>query len=224
MLLNRANSMAGHRFGRLEVLGDAIPIKTPSGQTKRILFCRCDCGNVRPIMATHLRGGISTSCGCFRRGAARMQWTRHGATSNKGRPAWTYAVWAAMKGRCLNPVSPSYSDYGGRGITVCGRWLGKEGFSKFRDDMGERPRGKSLDRINVNGNYEPGNCRWATPTEQGNNKRNNRRIEHGGQNKTATEWARYHGISPALAIGRIHKGWEPWRAVSTLPRPVNQGY
>jgi hypothetical protein len=106
---------------------------------------------------------------------------------------------------------------------VCDDWLGVHGFLNFLQDMGERPPGRSLDRVNVDGNYELKNCRWSLPVEQCNNKRNNRYFVYQGRRQSITLWAREFRINPMLVIGRINKGWDELRALTTPPRPINQG-
>lgn len=126
----------------------------------------------------------------------------------------TYDSWAHMKGRCLNPNDDRFSSYGGRGITVCERWML---FENFLADMGERPEGLSIDRIDNDGNYEPSNCRWATASQQMNNRRTNHFLEHGGQRKTVTEWSRNLGVSHEVIRTRIRRGWD---VDAALTRPV----
>jgi hypothetical protein len=128
--------------------------------------CVCDCGSVRVVLSQSLRTGKSVSCGCYSTEVNKAR-ARHGH-NRKGHKSRTYTTWNMMTQRCLNPNNDRYYDYGGRGITVCERWLD---FANFLADMGERPEGTSIDRIDVNGNYEPTNCRWATSAEQGTNKR-----------------------------------------------------
>jgi hypothetical protein len=116
-----------------------------------------------------------------------------------------YNAWTNMKGRCYNYNHPRYFDYGGRGITVCDRW--RTSFEEFLADMGERPSpNHTLDRKDNNGNYEPGNCRWATIEEQGNNKSNNVRIEFNGKSMTVAQWSRYLGIPIKRIYSRIKYG------------------
>ena len=110
-----------------------------------------------------------------------------------------------MKERCLNPNHKSFNRYGGRGITICQRWL--DSFQNFLDDMGTMPIGMSLDRKDVNGNYEPGNCRWATSEEQANNKANNRVLEFKGKKQTIAQWAREVGMSREALRHRLNAGW-----------------
>lgn len=125
----------------------------------------------------------------------------------------TYSSWQSMKNRCLNPNEPSYARYGARGITVCDRWLE---FANFLADMGERPAGTSLDRWpNAAGNYEPGNCRWATPTEQALNRRSNVILTVGGVSRHLMEWARITGVPQPLISDRIRRGWSHEDAVSS---------
>jgi hypothetical protein len=118
---------------------------------------------------------------------------KHGM-SQDGEYAQTYSSWRHMLRRCNNKRSIKYSDYGGRGIRVCDRWQGHHGFENFLVDMGKRPENMTLDRKDNNGNYEPGNCRWATREEQANNTRRNRYIEFRGEYKTLSEWARFLGL------------------------------
>lgn len=145
-------NLIGHKYGRLTVVS--------RGTAKSSWVCRCDCGGDKTALASNLRSGRTQSCGCLWREAA----TRHGAS---GTP--TYSSWRSMVSRCTNPADPSFDRYGGAGVTVSNAWLD---FASFRRDMGDRPSGKSIDRYpNPAGNYEPGNCRWATGSEQQRNKR-----------------------------------------------------
>lgn len=153
---------------------------------------------------THGIGRKRTGNHCIKQ--LRRRNKKLGADMNKRKnPA--YASWWAMKDRCLNPRNKKFSDYGGRGIQVCERWTGPGGFERFIADMGERPIGTTLDRFpNQNGNYEPGNCRWATVAEQNRNKRDNVVIAHNGETMTAAEWARKLGIDQNLITRRIRSG------------------
>lgn len=127
-----------------------------------------------------------------------------------------YRSYYSMKTRCLNKNYTQYKDYGGRGIKICDRWLGPDGFVNFLNDMGERPQDKTLDRIDVDGDYKPSNCRWATRQEQSNNMRTNIFIEYNGEKNTIPEWSRKKGFSPEVLYNRImiYK-WTPERALET---------
>jgi hypothetical protein len=149
--------LTGKRFGRLVVLA------LHAEKSRFGWVCRCDCGGERIVRGSDLIRGMSKSCNCLRKEMFAKRSTKHGLCRSRA-----YQSWKGMKARCFNPRDRAYPDYGGRGITVCERWLI---FENFYADMGERPPGMSLDRINNDGNYEPGNCRWATVAEQLANRR-----------------------------------------------------
>ena len=141
-----------------------------------------------------------------------MAKTTHGMTKTP-----EYDAWKQMKQRCFNPNHKAYSDYGGRGITIYDRWLN---FENFLADMGSRPTAKhSLDRIDNNADYSSENCRWATKTEQDNNKRTNHLITIGNETKTMTQWAKKMGYGEQLIYNRLRRGWSEYNAVMT---PVRQ--
>jgi hypothetical protein len=168
--------LAGQRFGRWTVLA-IHPQRTRYGRKVVALWCCvCDCGNERLVIGHNLRNGHSGSCGCRipkhgHSGSCGCRGPKHGL-AKRGRRTRVYECWVGMRQRCRNPNNANYPDYGGRGIGVCERW---NSFANFLADMGEPPRGKSLDRIDVNGNYEPGNCRWASIFQQARNKRRHAR-------------------------------------------------
>lgn len=136
----------------------------------------------------------------------------HASGSNKTK---IYIVWRNMKSRCLNQSATDYPNYGGRGITICERWINS--FANFLADMGIQPSPKhTIERRDSNGNYEPSNCRWATQKEQGNNRRNNVFIEHDGMRKTISQWAEYAGIGMKTLHQRISDGWD-FRTAITKP-------
>ncbi len=166
-----AINIIGQRFGRLFVIATAPCDFTFAGRALRRSLVICDCGKQFMIRNMKLHAGHTQSCGCFRRDKNAALRLKHGhaciATAKKSR---TYASWQAMLDRCYRPGRRSWRYYGGAGITVCDRW--RHSFASFLEDMGERPLGTSIDRYpNNRGNYEPGNCRWATPSQQNSNRR-----------------------------------------------------
>ncbi|WP_144440078.1 hypothetical protein [Methylobacterium sp. AMS5] len=150
--------MSGERFGKLTVIERDGNIG-PAAAWK----CRCDCGSELTTTGNRLRRGKVQSCGCISIELRSEKRRTHGKTHDR-----TYTSWQMMRNRCLNPDAENYSYYGGRGITICARW---DSFENFLADMGERPPNKTLDREDTNGNYEPDNCRWATPVQQAQNRR-----------------------------------------------------
>lgn len=162
--------MIGKTFGHYTVLSAA-----PRVRKKAQYLCRCVCGTERVVDAYKLKSGISRSCGCMRAAYVSESKTIHGHSKSGAPDSPEYQTWCSMIKRCRNSNATQFKWYGERGISVCDRWVsgcgGKTGFELFLQDMGSRPSGTSIDRIDVDGNYEPSNCRWATPTEQAHNKR-----------------------------------------------------
>lgn len=186
--------LTGQKFGLLTVIK-----KTDKKCSGKIVWeCLCYCGNMVEVTGNHLRSGNVKSCGCIMK--------THGHSGGIGKkPSDTYTCWRNMIQRCYNNKNKRYKDYGGRGITVCEEW---KDFTNFLSDMGERPNGKSIDRINVNGNYEPANCRWATTKEQQNNIRNNRKVVYKGKTLTITELAEIFDIDRYVLYARLKRaGW-----------------
>ena len=161
----------GDRFGRLTVIGEA-----PSSRQERMILCQCDCGNKTTITFKSARTGNTSSCGCLRSDMVSLGNTKHGRAARGVHRVPEYGVWKQMRERCNNPNAKRWKDYGGRGISVCSRW---DSFELFLADMGPRPsKLHQIDRWPDNdGNYEPGNTRWATQQQQQRNKRNSRIIK-----------------------------------------------
>lgn len=202
----KLKDLTGSRFGRLVVLA-----REGSGSRPVRWRCECDCGSETVVAYKHLAYGGTKSCGCYREEVRAERARTHGH-SGRGRTP-TYITWEAIKQRCQNPNAVGYEIYGGRGIKLCERW---QSFSAFLADMGERPPGSTIDRIDVEGDYSPGNCRWASKREQANNRRNARRITFEGQTHSVTEWARRHGMSRGVLFHRIFSsGWTMKRALET---------
>lgn len=165
---------AGDKYGRLTIIGRAP--SAPSG-SKRYL-CLCECGNSTIAHSSSLIQGTTASCGCLQREICTRIKLKHGY-ARVGQKTPEYEAWCGMRKRCTNAKSKSWNDYGGRGIRVCMRWSGPNGFANFLGDVGPKPEPKamhSLERKNPNGNYDPDNCRWATREEQAVNKRINQNL------------------------------------------------
>lgn len=200
-------TLVGAVFARLTVISE--PFRDGSDRRWRVK-CRCECGIEKIIQCKNVANGNTVSCGCIRKGLPCEKNRKHGHSGGAGRkPSPTYLSWVAARSRCNDVNDRDYQNYGARGIAVCDRW---SNFENFLADMGERPAGKSIDRIDSNGNYEPGNCRWSTMVEQQNNRRRNILIEHDGSIKTATQIAREYGIKPNVFIARLKRGWSLQRA------------
>ena len=185
----------GQKFGRLTVVSFLGRVKSHAKYD-----CLCDCGNHIIVDRQGLRRSYTRSCGCLHRDATIKRSTRHGMYRTP-----EYESWHSMIQRCHTPTCTAYPLYGGRGIRVCKRW--RDSFKNFYADMGPRPFSTSLDRIDNNGNYCPGNCRWATHKEQCNNTRRNRKITHDGQTLSITQWEVQLGFSRNTIFGRLALGW-----------------
>jgi hypothetical protein len=198
----------GSRFGKLRVL--SLSHRSRAGLH---WLCQCECGNIKAVYAASLKSGRTKSCGCLHKKWLTKKNTSHGMS---GSPE--YRVWCGMRYRCYSPTNFDYPNYGGRGIRVCDRWLD---FLNFLSDMGHRPSNThSLDRIDGNGHYEPGNCRWATSKEQRNNIPSQMRAV--GPYKTVSDAAKDTGLNPDTLYSRLNSGWPHDLALSTKARTINR--
>lgn len=203
--------LTGGKFGHLTVIGieGGVPLRW---------ICKCDCGNTSLVRTGRLTGGETKSCGCLIAQFNRDTKTTHGAFTG-GKPTRAYTIWQMMKQRCLNPKAFAFEKYGGRGIKVDPGWMD---FAEFLKDMGNPPSQKhTLDRYpDRNGNYEPGNCRWATDKEQNRNSRNNVMLSLHGETKCLSEWIELLGLNSHMVRGRIRFGWDVEKAF-TEPKVVD---
>ena len=191
--------LVGKRFGKWAVLEYSHHV----GNHKYWL-CRCDCGNIKPVRQQNLVEGKSKSCGsCHGEKNIGDRTRKHG---DFGKPL--YCVWAAMKRRCFNKNVAYYEDYGGRGITVCDEWIDYIPFKEWALSTGYE-EGLTIERIDVNGNYCPENCKWISLSEQNKNKRNSVRIEYNGQSYSIKEIAEITGLKERTVRGRYERGWTP---------------
>lgn len=186
--------ISGNRYSRLKVLHR---VDNDLGN-KVCWLCQCDCGNKVVVRSNNLRTAHMKSCGCLRSIVTTKMKTTHG---HSGSPI--YNTWATMLRRCDNPEQPNYRLYGGRGILVCARW---KTFINFLQDMGEKPEGMTIDRIDNNGNYELSNCRWATRKQQNNNNRHNRIVTLNNRKQTLQQWLDELEIPKSTIYSRIYSG------------------
>lgn len=185
---------SGDRFGRLTVISRTAE-RNKHGSI--MYLCQCDCGNRKIVASSLLKNGQVQSCGCLRKDKPNR--FIHGMSNTR-----EFRIWADMIKRCSCKSYKDFFYYGGRGIKVCERW--KE-FKNFFADMGKCPPNFSLDRINVNGNYEPSNCRWASRTTQARNRRGNHMITYNGVTLCLAEWAEKVGITRGCLKMRLKNGW-----------------
>jgi hypothetical protein len=186
--------LTNQRFGRLTVLEYAGLRKG-----KGFWLCACDCGTKKKVAAMLLRCRKTTSCGCYRAELMSLTKRKHGMSHS-----CEWNSYSSMISRCCNVRDPKYSYYGGRGIRICAEW--RKSFTAFYRDMGPRPAGTSLDRIDVNGNYEPSNCRWARPIQQARNTTRTIYYTCNGETKCLAEWADTLGVPRPTAYKRHKKG------------------
>ena len=196
--------LTGQVFHAWTVLGFSATRTMPSGARKPFWNCRCVCGAEREVDGASLRTGHSKGCGCTKRVAISKSRTKHGHTSG-AEVSPTYWSWTAMRARVRGGNRSAARYYASKGVKICKRW---DDFANFLEDMGERPEGMSIDRIDPDGDYEPGNCEWASDTDQANNTRQRRVIFYKGEGHTAPEWARILGVGLKLINSEIRKNRE----------------
>lgn len=208
-------NIAGNRYGRWTVIKE-------NGRTKNggvLWLCRCDCGVERNVDGRSLRNGLSNSCGCL--GAEhRLRAAADAVRTHGGKHERLYCVWQGILDRCRNPNNKFYSRYGGRGIDICSEWEDYAVFRQWAFQSGYNPNAKrgecTIDRIDNDGGYDPGNCRWAPSATQCNNRSNNHIITFDGVSKTLSEWALSTGIRKDTLRRRIvNYGWSVEKALTT---------
>lgn len=212
--------LTGEKFGRLT----AIKFVGTNKEKRAMWECKCECGARVTVCGKSLRSGNTKSCGCYNIEASTNRIVsinrKHGKTDTK-----LFRIWSGMKTRCYNKNAVNYSDYGGRGITVCDEWLKDfESFYEWSIDNGyfecSSRKECTLDRIDVNGNYCPENCRWVNMKKQQNNKRSNRIIEFNGESHTVAEWADIIGMSQDVLLSRLNSN--TYTIERALTEPKNQ--
>lgn len=206
---------AGDRYGQLQIVKEIEPITDSKGRHIRTMRCKCDCGDNVSVRLSDMRSGHTSSCGCIHKSSVANIGRRnriHGMTDS---PTWK--TWKSMRDRCCDYRHKDYSNYGGRGISICDRW--RESFQDFLSDMGERPESMSIERIDNDGNYEPSNCCWANNEQQGRNRRTNRVLTLDGRSMCMKDWSLETGISDQTIHHRLKAGWTVKRA---LTEPVRK--
>ena len=214
--MRKNEDLTNQKFGRLL----ALKYYGKSKDNRSIWTCKCDCGNIINVMSKSLKSGNTKSCGCLHREMMqnrkgnKCNFYKHGKTNTR-----LFYIWQGMKHRCYNVLDKHYKFYGGKGIKVCDEWL--EDFINFynwaitngyREDL-------TIDRIDVNGNYEPENCRWATAKEQANNRSNNRFVTYNEETHTLSEWSKITGIKSDTLLKRINLyKWSIQRALTEKPK------
>ena len=200
--------LTGQRFGKLTVIKRDNDYVSPKGYVALNWLCQCECGQRVVVRGCNLKSGASQSCGCER--IIHPNRLIHGDAHIR-----LHNIWSGMKKRCTNPNDSSYSIYGARGIHVCDEWNSYETFRDWAYKNGYNDS-LSIDRIDMNGNYEPNNCRWVNSSVQANNKRSNHVLKYNDQSHTIAEWSRITGISYGRIKDRINKcGWDVERALTT---------
>lgn len=196
--------MVGERYGRLVV--DHLHCHGGNGK-KPLWACKCDCGGMAYVSRQDLLRGHTTSCGCYRLETQKDPTNKHHTHGMK--KTRLYRIYNGMKNRCYNTKGREYPWYGGRGIILADEWLGENGFIHFKEwaFANGYQENLTIDRINVNGNYAPDNCRWVNWKVQENNRRNNVLVTINGTTKTFSEWCEFYGVPYGRAKSRYQKGF-----------------
>jgi hypothetical protein len=210
--------LTGQKFERLTVI-----LRKDIANDGHILWlCKCKCGKEIIISSHSLKSGNTKSCGCLQKELLIKRLTKHGHLKNR-KTSKTYNIWRDMIQRCTNSNYKEYKYYGGRGLTVCERWRGENGFINFLEDMGEPPGPEyQIDRINNNLGYYKENCRWTTAKQNSRNKRNNRFITLNDKTKCIAEWAEELIIYYRTILSRLRYGWSIEKALTTPVEKKNE--
>ena len=198
--------LTGHKYGKLTVL----TIDTDIPGKKKKWLCKCECGNETIVSGSNLRNGHTKSCLKCGYESTKKAITKHGQSHTK-----LFYVWNSMKSRCENQKNKSYKDYGAKGISVCEEWHDSVNFFEWALRNGYK-EGLEIDRIDVNGNYEPSNCRWINRLENANNKTNNKYISHNGETKTLAEWSRFYDVNYKNLSRLLIKGYSMNDAIKRI--------
>lgn len=204
-----------------EVLSKWTVRRADGRGTRSRCEAKCECGDVAEYDYDNIRRGNTSRCRQCAIGSRARNRKKHGRSysATSGSADKAYSAWSKLRGRCNNLNDPRYSDYGGRGISVCKRW---DRFENFLADMGEPPtKAHSIDRINVDGDYCPENCKWASAKEQANNKRTNRRLTIGNETLNLCQWAERYKINAGTIARRLSRGWSAEKAITTPARQIN---
>ncbi len=213
-MIQRHQDITDQRFGRLIAIRRVEKPKHITKGRDSFWLCQCDCGNIHVIRARSLKHGETRSCGCLNTQVRQsgINQTTHGMSRTK-----EYHAWNRMLARCYNPKTDTFKYYGGRGIKVCKQW--RNSFAEFFKYTGKAPTSKySLDRIDNNGDYEPGNVKWSTASEQQRNRRDRRLYTFSDKTQLLIEWAEDTGIHIATLHSRIKRGWSIERTLTTDPK------
>lgn len=206
------NVSIGQVFGRLTIVSD--PFRNPGGSKRRV-FCQCSCGRITEKNLSDILAGHTTSCGCYARERSSARERTHGMTSSP-----EFNTWKGIKQRCYNPNHTHYESYGGRGIAMCDAW--RLSFDAFLADMGPRPQGTTLDRIDNDRGYEKDNCRWVSKKTQSRNVRTNTWIEYRGRRMTVVEASEEAVVDYNTLLWRIGQGWDIEKAMNQPSRNRNR--